>query len=220
MGSVLSKKEADEEVKESAAIARGRSLIYLWLSGFYLEKPSEDLLSRLGQKEVLTFLDGVFQDSENYKTVKDFLEKGKVDVIATEFEKLFKEESPKYVVPYASKYFKSEDEALELVKVFYDSFGLEIELKDLKSVDHIGLELAVMASLCELEADQLEKGKMTEAGIVQESERAFLGQHLARWIGRFASALEEKGGKGFYSALAHLTDELIGLDYSLFSEKV
>ncbi len=205
-----------EDIKEIAAIARGRSLIYLWLSGFFLEEPSDEMFTRLSNRDILNFLDGVFQGSENYDKVKEFLLNKDVDLIKEEFDLLFNEGSNLYVSPYAHEYYGKE--MLGLVKAFYNSLGLEVDLRGLKAEDHIGLELAIMASLCELEAEELERERVADAAIIQEGERMFLTDHLTKWVGDFARAVEEKRPDSFYASLAQLTNELIDLDLSLFKE--
>ncbi len=197
------------------SIARGRSLLYLWLSGLFLERPNDEIFRRFSQKEVLTFLDGVFQDSKSYLKVKDTLVGGDAQEVVTEYEKVF---GGKGISPYSKDYLG--EDSLELVRAFYESLGLNVDLKELKSEDHVGLELAVMASLCELEADELESGRLKEAAIVQGSERAFLEEHMVKWVKDFAKAVEEKEPDGFYSSLAWLANEMLELDLSLFEEAV
>ena len=200
-------------MQDMVSIARGRSLLYLWLSGLFLEKPKKEIFEKYSQKDVLEFLNGVFQDSKHYLKVKEFLTNREVEKVDEEFKKLF---SDKGVSPYSKDYLG--EEALDLVRAFYGSLGLEVDLKELEAEDHIGLELAVMASLCELEADELEKGRMKEAAIVQGGEKAFLEEHMIKWVKEFAKKLDEKEGEGFYSSLAWLTNEMLELDLSLFEE--
>lgn len=200
-------------MQDAISIARGRGLLYLWLSGLFLEKPSEEVFKKFSQEDVLEFLDDVFQDSKNYLKVKEFLTKGNAENVLKEHQRLFVDEG---VSPYSKDYLG--EESLELVKAFYESLGLDVDLRELKSEDHIGLELAVMASLCELEADELEKGRLKEAALVQGSEKAFLEEHMIKWVKDFAKKVDEKASEGFYSSLAWLTNEMLELDHSLFEE--
>lgn len=200
-------------MQDIISIARGRGLLYLWLSGLFLEKPSEEVFKRFAQKDVLEFLDGVFQDSKNYLKVKEFLTKGDAEDVLKEYKRLFIDEE---ISPYSKDYLG--EESLDLVKSFYESLGLDVDLRELKAEDHIGLELAVMASLCELEADELEKGRLKEAALVQGSEKAFIEEHMIKWVKDFAKKVDEKTSEGFYSSLAWLTNEMLELDCSLFVE--
>lgn len=202
-----------DSLQDAISIARGRSLLYLWLSGLFLEKPSEEVFKKFAQKEVLEFLDGVFQDSKDYLKVKEFLVSGDIEDVRREYEKLFVN---KEVSPYSRDYLG--EEQADFVEKFYRSLGLDVELMELEAEDHIGLELAVMASLCELEAEELEEGRLEEAALVLGSEKVFLEEHMRKWVGDFAKKVDEKAAEGFYSSLAWLTNEMLELDYSLFME--
>ncbi|BCV21322.1 TorD/DmsD family molecular chaperone [Moorella sp. Hama-1] len=83
--------------------------------------------------------------------------------------------------------------------VAFDPWSLAMfpPLKEIHLADHLGLELALMAYLCQQEANAGEDRSWTKL------EAQFLSSHLDRWLPVYAR-LTEDTGPGLYSSLLQL----------------
>jgi len=78
--------------------------------------------------------------------------------------------------------------------------------------DFIGLELDFLAKLADAALQAYELGD--EAGVRQRlaQSRAFLDEHLLRWIDSLANAIEREYGDGFYARFMKLTSRIAHRD--------
>jgi len=92
------------------------------------------------------------------------------------------------------------------VAEFYVRAGFDAATQN-EAPDHIGIELALLASLCAAESQALENGQLTHAQRVRNVQRAFLDQHLLVWLPALVQAIRQQNAP-FYATLAELTLEL------------
>jgi TorA maturation chaperone TorD len=81
--------------------------------------------------------------------------------------------------------------------------GLPESVRD--QPDYIGLELDFMRHLTEKEAGAWTEGNGEEALQVLEKERAFLKEHVARWIPLFCEVMDREARLNFYRGIARMT---------------
>jgi TorA maturation chaperone TorD len=87
---------------------------------------------------------------------------------------------------------------------FYRAFGVELR-PGTERPDHLGAELEFMQLLAAKEALALgDEGDGERAELCREAARAFLRDHLGRWVKAFADAVEAGAGEPFYRAAARL----------------
>lgn len=91
----------------------------------------------------------------------------------------------------------------------YAEGGFELSEIDRVQPDFIGCELAFMLYLCSRECVAWEKNDRDAASKVQELERAFILDHLVRWVPRFCDELLDKAKLDFYRGMAFLTKGFI-----------
>lgn len=94
---------------------------------------------------------------------------------------------------------------------FYRAFGVEVS-PGTERVDHIVAELEFMHLLAVKEAVAETDGSTEQVEICRDAARAFLNDHLTRWVGRFAVRLEESGVDPLYATAACLLDRFVALD--------
>jgi len=84
--------------------------------------------------------------------------------------------------------------------------------------DHIGHELAFLASLCNAESKALDNEEIEAARVIAKRQAVFLREHLLEWLSPFVTALSFSG-QPFYEALGQLSQELIYDHLLTFAEE-
>lgn len=87
---------------------------------------------------------------------------------------------------------------------FYLAFGLEPAGAQPDTEDHLVAEAEFMSALAIKEAWALAEGLDEAAAITRAAQRAFLGDHLGRWAGAFATSLAAMTPLSYYTAAAKL----------------
>lgn len=143
------------------------------------------------------------------------------DALRLDFDSLFMAPGPRYTTPYESVYRDAPIDAngrvssrtygpsTQAVMAFYDRIGLRIAKGYIELPDYVGLEIACMEYLCVREAEFLEAGQDDAARSVRALERAFVQDHLRRWIPDLEARIRVKAETDFYRALASASREWI-----------
>lgn len=84
--------------------------------------------------------------------------------------------------------------------------------------DHVAVELAFMALLCERAVEALQHGDEEAAEMFLVSQRSFLQQHLLNWIAPFARDVRTAAERGFYVHLASCTEAYLSADEQALGE--
>lgn len=95
---------------------------------------------------------------------------------------------------------------------FYRAFGFAVGGAVRERPDHVAAELEFMHVLALKEAYAAENGVAEHVEICVDAQRKFLQDHLARWVGPLAEALERSAGTGPYVALARLAADFVQAD--------
>jgi DMSO reductase family type II enzyme chaperone len=90
---------------------------------------------------------------------------------------------------------------------FYRAFNVEVS-PGTERVDHIAAELEFMHLLALKEAIAETDGRPEQAGVCRGAARAFLRDHLGRWVSGFAGSLEETADP-FYASAGRLLGRFI-----------
>ncbi len=95
---------------------------------------------------------------------------------------------------------------------FYRAFGVELT-PGTERPDHVSAELEFMQLLAAKEAMALgDEGDGERAAVCRDAARAFLRDHLGRWVERFAEAVETGASEPFYRAAARLLAGFVAHD--------
>ncbi len=95
---------------------------------------------------------------------------------------------------------------------FYKAFGLELGPDAAEMADHVKVELEFMGDLALKEAYFAQEGGGEALEITMDAERAFLRDHLGRWIAQFSDRLLKATANPFYEALAKATGAFIAAE--------
>ena len=107
-----------------------------------------------------------------------------------------------YTTPHA---FQKQTQLADIAG-FYRAFGLQWETQGHERPDHVSLELEFMYYLALKEAHALAQGADDGVAVCIDAQKAFLRDHLGRWLGAFRRALATRATDTLYTRLAHLVD--------------
>lgn len=86
--------------------------------------------------------------------------------------------------------------------------------------DHLAVELAFMARLCEQAVEALRVGDEPAAEAALAGQRAFVQDHLLNWVSPFARDMRASAESGFYAHLAAFTEAYLTADAEALDEVV
>jgi TorA maturation chaperone TorD len=79
--------------------------------------------------------------------------------------------------------------------------------------DHVAVELEFLAYLCDREASLWSAAAAKSARELRSHQRAFVDDHLGRWLPEFCRRLRECAAQSFYGHMAELCDGWLSLDH-------
>ena len=123
---------------------------------------------------------------------------------------------PAYEMEYGRNEIIRQASDLADLAGFYRAFGLEIAGNANGRPDHITAESEFMSALCSKEAHAYTQIDKENADICLDAERAFLRDHLARWLPGFTRRVEEADGGGLFAAIARFADAFVKAECSHF----
>jgi len=199
----------DRMINDRAVTAGEREDIYRFLSTLCLRPPSDALISMIREGSVLSSVEDegpymrLFVDqSREAGNLKDELESEHTAIFVL----------PSGVLPHESVYVDKNKRlggrATINVGKFYEKAGAELLDSSAEMPDHLGMELEFMGFLCGIERELWEK----ERGALQECieiQKAFLEEHLLKWVHPCCEKIMETATYGFYKAIAHFTIEFM-----------
>lgn len=218
-------------VKDAIEITEKRREIYEFLSYFYLNVPSEELLNLV--KENSKNLNELTKDSLEFMENKNL-----DDFIQEYYDRFFVPTSKLFIPPHESAiigrkkknnkliYGKLDSQETFHVKACYELVDFKVDkLEGFRPVmdnhypDHIAFELSFLTYLVNLECEMLKKGKEKEAEKWKKLQKDFLEGHLSKWIKDYSQLVKEKG-IGLYSYIASVVAGWIDLDFQHLKEEV
>lgn len=208
-----------------SALATARSRVYGFLGAVYNRMPDEHFAASLSSPELAAFLSSLGGEEdvpedmrEGLRLIQAFIQASKgVPVeelktsLAVERTKLLRGIKPGYgpPPPYEGVYAPTAQEALGQammnVKNIYAESGVVLPEEIHDQPDFIGFELDFMRHLTEKEADAWAAENNEEVMRITEKERAFLDEHILRWIPRFCDLMLQEAQLDFYRGVARLT---------------
>ncbi len=197
-------------------LTEARKNIYSFLSRIFLEKPSQETINSILNKDFLANLPDA-KDGNEPHPLKQFAASfnGDIKSLQDEYNILFVIPLKRtYVKPYESVYLTGLmlQEPTNCVKRFYGESGIDISETFPDPADHVGLELEFMKMLCEKEIDSLNE-KNTEKTIKYLGlEKSFLEEHLLKWIPALVDEICEKSENYFYRGISIFLRDFIFFD--------
>ena len=222
-----------EKLKEAAEI---RGKMYMLLAKIYIkeiDKKMLDALKTMTPPEVGEPETGYELDlSEGYQLVRSWLDSvnfenvdEKLEYLAADYAKIFLaagQAEGKAAFPYESVYTNGNKECGGVnihLQAIYLAKGLDINPNMFKiEADHIGLEMAYMAKLCEIEAGYYENGDDEKAAETVKEEIGFYREHLSKWIVAFTTDVFKLAELDFYKGFAKITKGFITLEKEILKQ--
>jgi TorA maturation chaperone TorD len=99
---------------------------------------------------------------------------------------------------------------------FYAAFGLTLSPECADRPDHISAECEFMSVLCAKEAFALQTGETEMGDSCRSAQRAFLKDHVSKWVPAFAQRILDAGPAGFYAQAARFTLEFLASECRRF----
>jgi TorA maturation chaperone TorD len=209
---------------EESVVAGERWRTYKFLSGLCLKPPSGSLISILKDGSILSVFKD-YKDSKGYFELAGFIDE--IPEITNIENELSAEHTTLFVLPsaflpheavYLDKEKRLGGRVTISVKQFYEKAGADI-LKDCTEMpDHIGIELEFMGFLCKLEKELWEKVDLMALQKCIEFQKAFLEEHLLKWVFQCCGKIIERATYGFYKAIANLIMEFVRSEKEYLTE--
>ena len=204
---------------ETALLLANRCFVYAFLARGFAEEPDEGFLEVLASDHLTDEL-GLVEDEFSAGldvALQRMRQCAAGDALATsgeerlaqlreEYAAVFVGPGPLVASPWESmhrtkKRVLFQASVLE-VRDAYRAAGLLPERYGHVSDDFIGLEMDFMAKLAQMAFEARESGDEERCAQLLLQSRAFLDQHLLKWIGSLAKAIQAHYCNSFYSALA------------------
>ncbi len=224
INNIKDKQQTEDTLKAPSLLFEIRRGIYKFLSTFFLNPPTGEVVKVFSDSRFLSELEEIVGDNVT-SCFKEFNRRynDNPDELEQEYRDLFRIPLGKYVTPYESVYRGGKKVGEEYVKgqlmgvhslsvkKFYDMAGIDYsEAGELP--DHIGLELEAMHVLCVREYDYRFAGNKEEADKMLQLQQKFMNEHIALWIDDLCQTIYEKTDSIFYKGVAMLTRKFIELD--------
>jgi len=193
-----------------AAVALARSAVYRFLS-LAFSPPLEDLIALRAEGAALARALDVLRDAGDggvpAEDLLRVLQDADGPALGEDYHLVFGHQAsadcPLYETPYLAAGVFQQAQQLADIAGFYRAFGLEAAEEAGERVDHISLETEFMGALAYREAYARVHHGPAEVALLREAQRAFLRDHLVRWVPLLARLVGRRTD-GFYLHLTHL----------------
>jgi len=131
-----------------------------------------------------------------------------LDALTWDFNRLFVGPGEMLATPWESVYRSKTkltfQEPTLQVRALYERFGVRAPAVHREPDDHLGLELAFVATLSDLAAQATAKDDATRLTRCFEAQKAFLRDHLLAWAPACLALVEKHAETGYYRGAALL----------------
>ncbi|MBI4300505.1 MAG: molecular chaperone TorD family protein [Chloroflexi bacterium] len=209
----------------AAEVAEARAGVYGFLSNLLLAPPTEAALAKLQEP---SFIAGVALGlGVRASSALEALRGGashSLESLVQEHNDLFVVPLGRYVAPYEAVYRGAQEEGDQwiagplqgestlAVLAKYREAGAEIDERFLDLPDHIGMELAFMQLLCELEAEARRRIDDEETARLTSLQVSFLKGHLAVWAPALCQRIREMAKTPLYKGVATLLEAYLDIE--------
>ncbi len=211
--------ERDVQHVRLVELAPFRARLYAWLTAAFGRAPEAQDLELIATD---TFLDAIEAFGEgasgalracaaSHRASEQWLAEAR-----QEFMNLFKVPGRQYVPPYESVYRDSREiEGKQVagllmgacaiaVRKWYQLAALDISEKCKELPDHIALELAYLAHICQKEQEFAATGDVARLTRAWEMERDFLSTHVVSWVMTFRDKIHENTEHPYFRGVSDL----------------
>lgn len=227
--SVKGKKKASSEGIEP--FLEARTFAYDIVKCTFLQEPSKKFIKLLIEGEIVQAFP--FADSNaafgkaidrivKYLEQPDVLSRKNYESLRWDYTRMFIGPGKVPAPPWESIYRDVEhlhfsEETLE-VRGAYRKYNLLPKDFGHEPDDHIGLELDFMHKLCEMGKEKAESGDEAGLSEILKDQKAFLDEHLLKWVPDWTNDVVKSAETDFYKGMAQLLDAYLKLDRGMIEE--
>ena len=139
-----------------------------------------------------------------------------IDALLVDYARLFLGPTQMLAAPYGSVWLEGEKTAMGettvAVQALYRDGGFEVADDFRELPDHVAAELEFLYLLIHRENEAHRNSDQESRQALEAWRRRLLGEHLGRWAGPFASAVEREAQTAFYRTLATMTGRFVALE--------
>ena len=205
----------ENKIDSYVELAFDRSNFYFFLSSVFLKPPTistiKIVMELISSYEFSNFISNQTVDSLSRM---ECINNVWFENLVQEYHDLFKVPLSKYVAPYESVYRDGHlngQSAIDVKKI-YHRLGFQIPHEYYELSDHIGIELAFMATLCKEEHKAWKEKNVKLVRSFGEIEERFLKEHIACWLPKLCNTICEKTKDNFYIYIAKITIDFVQYD--------
>ncbi len=211
---------AAPDIGASAGTAKERSGLYGFLAEVFRAAPTPELLRRIkdsGFLETLTAAGAHLGGEFPHRPEDELLEE-----LAVEYTRLFLGPG-KHVQPYAAIYLGGAGASLcgpttVWARDFMERAGFTLAPEHRGLPDHVSVEFEFMAGMAGREARAMEGADLEAAAECRLIQKAFLHNHLGRWLPEFCGRAAEHAELTFYREMARLAGRFVDSEVAYFAE--
>ena len=217
-----------ERGEELAPLMGQRATVYHFLAMLYKEEVSPAMLKKLSllkgslKGEPAAELATNFNDLLKSLTEIDMgNRKPSKEEMDQDYANLFLGTGPHPAFPYESVYLSPNrclmDEPYDQVIKEYRAYGVRKATNFKEPEDHLAVELAFMARLCEDTATAFGQADLSKGTELLPAQRRFLEAHLLSWVPAFTEDVLRGARTEVYQNVAKFTRAFISFDHQLLA---
>ncbi|MCH8963409.1 MAG: molecular chaperone TorD family protein [Planctomycetes bacterium] len=123
---------------------------------------------------------------------------------------------PAYELEYERGDIPQQSAELADIAGFYNAFGMELHAAAHERPDHATVQFEFLSVLAAKEVYAIETSNVEGQQVLQRAEKAFLADHIARWVPAMATRLQDADPDGFYGRLGGLMQSFIAAECEHF----
>ncbi len=122
--------------------------------------------------------------------------------------------------PYELEYERGDipQQSAELADIagFYNAFGMELQATAHERTDHATVQFEFLSVLAAKEVYAVETNNSEGLQVLQDAQKSFLADHIARWVPAMATRLQDADPEGFYGRLGGFIQSFIAAECEYF----
>ncbi|MGI1659635.1 MAG: TorD/DmsD family molecular chaperone [Desulfitobacterium sp.] len=222
---------AKESIQQIEPLLKTRAFLYDFLRRTFLQEPTLEFLASIKDSRLFENFPFEEDQEEIASGVKQILAFTKEkDVTSPEvFNSLHWDYTRMFIGPdrlpaplWESAYMNDDrlvfQEQTLVVRRVYLKYQFLPERFKQEPDDHLGLELDFMYRLCELTLESLQQEDYTKLKEVLVDQKAFLQDHLLKWVPELAKNIIKSTNLAFYEGIAKVLNGYLALDLEALEE--
>lgn len=208
-----------------------RVFVYDVLRRTFLEEPTKEFLKLIMEKEFIEEFPFAEENKEIHEGIEqiatflqehDLKSENDYNTLHWDYTRMFigpdKLPAPLWESSYLNKErLLFQEQTLQVRSAYLKYQFLPKHFKQ-EADDHLGLELDFMYQLSELSLKYLQQQDFAELKKVMEDQKAFLQEHLLKWVPELTAKIQDSAKLAFYQGMAKILNGYLTLDIEALEE--